>query len=91
MLVLVQAPEDLDDLRLLDANLHGRSVNDIAAALTRRAIPFVFVTGYGRDTLPAMFSGTPVLEKPFFSEQLLELVGRLVTSGAEIVPLRQRN
>ena len=79
------------DAALIDANLAGEPVEELAAALTARDTPFAFVTGYGRDTLPAMFSGTPVLEKPFFSEQLLELVGRLVTSGAEIVPLRQRN
>ena len=79
------------DAALIDANLDGEPVGELAAALTAKDIPFAFVTGYGRDTLLAMFSGTPVLEKPFFSEQLVELTGRLVTSGAEIVPLRQRN
>ena len=79
------------DAALIDANLDGEPVEELAAALTAKDIPFAFVTGYGRDTLPAVFSGTPVLEKPFFSEQLIELAGRLVASGARILPLRQRN
>jgi hypothetical protein len=28
---------------LLDANLHGRSVNEIIAALTGRGVPFIFI------------------------------------------------
>ena len=31
---------------LLDGNLHGKPVDEIAAALARRNVPFVFVTGY---------------------------------------------
>jgi len=35
------------DAALLDGNLNGRPVDDIAAALTRRKVPYAFVTGYG--------------------------------------------
>ena len=41
---------------LLEANLRGEPVDDVAAALTRRNIPFVFVTGYGRQALPESFA-----------------------------------
>ena len=35
------------DAALLDANLRGHPVDEIAAALAARNIPFLFVTGYG--------------------------------------------
>jgi hypothetical protein len=38
-----------------------------------------------------MYAQSPVLKKPFFSEQLLDLVERLINPGADILPLRQRN
>ncbi|HZV21533.1 MAG TPA: PAS domain S-box protein, partial [Hyphomicrobiales bacterium] len=56
---------------LLDANLHGKSAAGIAAILTRRKIPFVFVTGNGREALPKSFAKAAILSKPFSQEQLL--------------------
>jgi two-component sensor histidine kinase/CheY-like chemotaxis protein len=80
------------DAALIDASLDGEPVADeLAAALTARKIAFAFVTGYGLDTLPSMYAQSPVLKKPFFSEQLLDLVERLINPAADIVPLRQRN
>src|SRR3546814_16982255 len=37
------------DAALLDANLSGEAVDEVAAALTRTVMPFAFVTGYGRS------------------------------------------
>ena len=37
------------DVALLDANLGGEPVDEVAAALTRRGIPFAFATGHGRE------------------------------------------
>ncbi len=68
------------DCALLDANLHGRPVDAIAAALTRREVPFVFVTGYGRAGLPTAFQQAPVLSKPVSDDQLIEAI-KEVTSG----------
>jgi len=66
---------------LLDANLRGEAVDEVAAALTRRNIPFVFVTGYGRHALPESFARSMVLTKPFTQEQLLQAASQLVRSG----------
>lgn len=66
------------DAALLDANLHGDAVDDIASALTRTQVPFAFVSGYGRDSLPVGFDGVELLPKPFGTGQLLEVAGRLV-------------
>lgn len=62
------------DVALLDVNLSGAAVDDIAAVLARRNIPFGFVTGYGRAALPPRFKDCPCLGKPFSPVQLLELV-----------------
>lgn len=72
--------ESVFDCALLDANLHGRPVDKIAAALTRRQVPFVFVTGYGRAGLPIAFQQAPVLSKPVSDDQLIEAI-KEVTSG----------
>jgi CheY-like chemotaxis protein len=73
---------------LLDGNLRGRPVDDIAAVLTRRRVPFVFVTGYGRESLPAAFAKAPMLSKPFTEAQLLEVAADLVDHRAATVRLR---
>jgi CheY-like chemotaxis protein len=80
--------KDTFDYALLDANLHGRSVENIAAALTRHKIPFVFVTGYGRAGLPAGFGQMPVLAKPVSDEQLLEAVTTLAPKSRKVVHLK---
>lgn len=70
------------DVALLDANLRGRPVDSVAAALTRKKVPFVFVTGYGQQSLPRAFSTAPMLAKPFNQEQLLEAVVPFVERSA---------
>jgi signal transduction histidine kinase/DNA-binding response OmpR family regulator len=66
------------DAALLDGDLKGRPVDDIAAALTRRKVPFAFVTGYGRESLPRAFGTATLLAKPFSQPQLLEVATQLV-------------
>jgi PAS domain S-box-containing protein len=77
------------DVALLDGNLRGRPVDDIAAALTRRNVPFIFVTGYGRESLPRAFAKAPVLGKPFSLQQLLEAAGQLLADPVGAVRLRE--
>jgi CheY-like chemotaxis protein len=76
------------DAALLDANLHGRPVTAVAAALMRHGIPFAFVTGYDREALPESFRHLAVLRKPFNDRQLLETVTSLVarTDGVAALP-----
>ena len=62
------------DAALVDANLAGHPVDELAAALTKKAIPFAFATGYGREALPLAFREAPLLAKPFTREQLLGIV-----------------
>jgi PAS domain S-box-containing protein len=78
------------DAALLDANLAGESVDELAAALTQRNIPFAFVTGYGREVLPQGFREAIVLGKPFSKHQLRSVVQALLYRDADVVQLRQK-
>jgi PAS domain S-box-containing protein len=78
------------DAALLDANLAGQSVDELAVALTQRNIPFAFVTGYGREALPEGFREAAMLGKPFSKDQLRSVVQALLYRGAEVVQLRQK-
>jgi hypothetical protein len=55
---------------LVDANVRGRPVGEIALALQARGIPFTFATGYGRSALPDGFRNSPLLSKPFAPDAL---------------------
>ncbi|CAO3427463.1 hypothetical protein [Azospirillum endophyticum] len=64
---LVAAEPDLD-FAILDVNVQGRQSFPIADILSRRRVPFLFATGYGKDI--ATGQAVPVLEKPFTPRQL---------------------
>lgn len=68
------------DAALVDANLHGKPVGPIAAALTKRGVPFAFATGYDKDGLPDGFQDRPILGKPAGPEQVVAMVARLVSA-----------
>jgi DNA-binding response OmpR family regulator len=74
---------------ILDGNLHGKPVDSVAAALTRRRIPFIFVSGYGREGLPAAFQGADVVAKPFKPEQLVATVHAIVSQPDGVLQMRR--
>lgn len=59
------------DIAILDANLNGESAEPVAAALARRGIPFVGLSGYSADQRPPSFTGVPFLAKPFLADDLI--------------------
>jgi len=65
---------------ILDVNVCGEAVYPIAETLAKRRIPFVFVTGYGADSIDPRFNHIPVLQKPIdlktISAALAQLSGR---------------
>lgn len=77
------------DGALLDGNLRGAPVDEVAGALTRAGVPFAFVTGYGLDHLPRAFAAAPVLTKPFTQQSLLETARRLLPASADVLRLRK--
>jgi two-component system, response regulator PdtaR len=66
------------DLALLDVNLAGHRVYPVADALLSQQIPFIFLTGCEGADLPPRFAGTPLLVKPFSSENLLLAINRVL-------------
>jgi CheY-like chemotaxis protein len=72
------------DAAILDVNLGGELVYPVADLLATKGVPFIFVTGYGHESIDRRFAHNPILEKPVEREVLEELLGR---SGDE-APLR---
>lgn len=66
------------DMALLDANLQGEGVDEVAEALTRSGASFAFVTGYGRDGLPEGFRQAPMVSKPFSEESLIACISEVI-------------
>ncbi|MBY0560477.1 PAS domain S-box protein [Hyphomicrobium sp.] len=77
------------DAAVLDGNLHGKPVDEIAAALTRSNVPFVFISGYGRESLPRGFGDVPLLNKPFSSSGLLDAIRRLLSPREDTIAIRK--
>lgn len=66
------------DCAVLDVNLGPGPSFRIARAMRERGIPFLFVTGYDRETIPSEFSDVQRLQKPYQEHDLLTAIGRLV-------------
>jgi CheY-like chemotaxis protein len=69
------------DAAILDVNLGGDRVDPVAGALSRRNIPFAFVTGYGAGALPNEYADRPRLCKPFRMTDLLGMLTSLITAA----------
>jgi PAS domain S-box-containing protein len=65
------------DVALLDANLGGEPVDELAAAVADRKIPFAFLTGYAREGLPPAFRDAPMIGKPFTRKQIVDVLRQL--------------
>jgi DNA-binding NarL/FixJ family response regulator len=78
------------DAALLDANIRGRPVDELARTLTARNIPFAFVTGYGRDALPRGFQNAVILKKPFQGDDLLAALQLLTHRTPGVIELRRK-
>ncbi len=70
------------DFALLDVGLIRETSFAIAEELATRNIPFVFVTGYSTDRVPAVFADRPRLPKPCSTEALLAALRCQPKNGA---------
>jgi CheY-like chemotaxis protein len=52
------------DIALLDIEVEGAFVFDVADELVKRSVPIVFTTGYERHEIPARFHAARHCEKP---------------------------
>lgn len=60
------------DGAVLDINLQGEMVYPLADVLIARGIPFVFATGYDRESIPDRFDGHLRCEKPVRVENVAQ-------------------
>ena len=70
---LQAAKDGAFDAAILDINLGDGMVYQVAEILSRRHVPFVFVTGYDADSVDSRFRHIPVLQKPVEREMLQKL------------------
>ncbi len=66
------------DCALLDLTIRGGSSYPIADALAERGIPFAFATGHGDWQLDDKYKNAPVLEKPFGTNELREVIDKML-------------
>ena len=59
------------DVALLDINLGQEASYEIPALLRDRGVPFLFLTGYDQEHVPAAFAAIPVLQKPADEQEIL--------------------
>jgi DNA-binding response OmpR family regulator len=61
----------LPDCALLDINLKGQFVYELAEELIRLGVPPIFTTGYDSSFLPEQLSGRACLQKPIDMRNLV--------------------
>jgi CheY-like chemotaxis protein len=69
------------DLAILDVDLEGAKTFRVAELLSKRAIGFVFATGYGNAHLPAGLTNAPLLQKPFVEHDVARVLRRAFQSA----------
>jgi DNA-binding NtrC family response regulator len=70
------------DAAILDVNVRGRMVFDVADAIRSTGVPVVFATGYSSHVIPDRFRDAPVLEKPFTFDAVREALNRALAGSA---------
>ncbi len=69
------------DAAILDVNVQNEWVFPVADALDSLGIPFLFLTAYSHDSIPAQHRERPFLRKPHHPEGLLDAVVDLLEKG----------
>jgi PAS domain S-box-containing protein len=70
---MVAAVHEDIDAGIIDVNLAGDFIYPVADVLVARNIPFVFVTGYGVESIDGRFARVPVIKKPVQQQVLQKL------------------
>src|SRR5207302_219720 len=70
---MVAAVHDGIDAGIIDINLGGEFVYPVADVLVARQVPFVFVTGYGVESIDSRFAHVPIIKKPVQRQALQQI------------------
>ena len=73
---LAELARSWPDAAVLDLNLNGETSLAVADVLADRGVPYIFVTGYDRDHLPARHQNAPLIVKPYSAPELLRTLRR---------------
>jgi two-component sensor histidine kinase/DNA-binding response OmpR family regulator len=68
------------DGALLDFNLAGELAEPLADYLITHGVPFIFLTGYQRDSIDRRYANVPLLQKPIEPESLERVLVSLLDS-----------
>jgi DNA-binding response OmpR family regulator len=74
---LSQVAKDGFQVAVVDLNLRDEKAFPVADELRRRAVPFVFATGYSAEVIPERFRDVERWEKPYDERELLGSIGRI--------------
>jgi PAS domain S-box-containing protein len=70
---MIAAVHEEIDAGIIDVNLGGEFVYPVADVLVARQIPFVFVTGYGVESIDSRFGYVPIVKKPVQRQALQKI------------------
>jgi len=73
------------DIAVLDLNLAGEPAYPVAERLRSLSIPFAFASGYGTTVVSGAWAQTPVIQKPFQADVLLDTLYALL-QGQGLLP-----
>jgi hypothetical protein len=68
------------DGAVIDMNLRGEPAYGLAERLQAAGVPFVIVSGYSLEALPASLSQVPRLEKPVDPTHAVAALAQLIAS-----------
>ncbi len=69
------------DAALLDVNLNGQPVFELADELRAKGVPMIFSTGYGELALREVDKGALVVHKPFRAQELAQALEEAFGGG----------
>ena len=75
-LALVESEPDID-AAILDVNLSGEMVFELAERLAARSVPFIFTSGYQHHTLPEKYKSVKSFVKPYSVEDVVQALKSL--------------
>jgi len=85
---MIAAVHEGIDAGIIDINLGGEFVYPVADVLKARQIPFVFVTGYGVESIEPRFGYVPIIKKPIQRHLLQKLF--VPAAGDEVATFSPR-
>jgi CheY-like chemotaxis protein len=65
------------DVALLDVDLHGAAIYQVADALIDAGSPVIFTTGFDREDLPPGYRDLPHVDKPVTARSLVSVLSEI--------------